>query len=261
MKKIFVLAKRDDQPKFVKAKNEIIDSLRQKNCLVTETKHADLILVLGGDGTMLKAIRQHGVKGIPFCGLNFGHKGFLLNEYKRGVLTQIIKDNLEYITAPLLQAKLFNRHGQELGFVYAFNDIYLERSTTNTAKLHITVGQIIRFDPLIADGIIVSSAAGSTSYNASAGGKVVPIGTNSLILTGICPAIFHQWKNCILAADSVITITATELDKRQVRLVADGEEVKTAVKAVISYSDQKVKIAFVTTQNFRSKVLKLQFPE
>lgn len=259
MDKIFVVAGKIVTPEFNSAKNEIVSQLRKQKRLTTHPSQAKKILVLGGDGTMLKAIRQYGVNEIPFCGLNFGHIGFLMNEYLFNSLKQIMAGKLNYITVPLLQAKLFNRHDQEIGLAYAFNDIYLERKTPNTAKIKISVGPEIYFDPLFCDGVIVSSAAGSTGYNASAGGVIVPIETNSLIVTGICPAIFHRWKSSQLAPNSKITIKAVELDKRPVRLVADGDEIERAAKAEISYSDKTVQLAFLASQDFRRKVMDLQF--
>ncbi|MCX6744873.1 MAG: NAD(+)/NADH kinase [Candidatus Parcubacteria bacterium] len=259
MDKIFVVAGKIGTLEFNQAKNEIVSQLRKQRRLTTHLSKAAKILVLGGDGTMLKAIRQYGVNEIPFCGLNFGHIGFLMNEYIFNTIKQITDNKLNYISVPLLEAKLFDRHDKRIGLTYAFNDIYLERSSTNTAKISISVGKEVYFDPLISDGVIVASAAGSTGYTASAGGVIVPIETNSLIVTGICPALFHRWKSSQLAPDSRVILAAKELDKRPVRMVADGDEIPNAVKAEIYYSDKKVCLAFLASQDFRRKVLDLQF--
>jgi NAD+ kinase len=257
--KIFVATAKSTDREFTAAKMMIVEELRKAKMLTMDPNKADLILVLGGDGTMLMTIRQYGVCGKPFCGLNFGHIGFLMNEYLINTIKLTTSNTLTYITVPLLEAKLFNRKDKEIGVAYAFNDIYLERSSTNTAKVKVTIGKEIYFDPLICDGVIVSSAAGSTGYNASAGGVIVPIETNSLIITGICPSIFHRWKSSQLSPESRVILSAQELDKRPVRLVADGDEFAEAVKAEIYYSDKKVSLAFIATQDFRRKVLDLQF--
>lgn len=257
--KIFVVAGKIYDHEFAAAKTLIVEELRKVKMLTMNVNKADLILVLGGDGTMLMAIRQYGVCGKPFCGLNFGHIGFLMNEYLINTIKLITSNTLTYITVPLLAAKLFNRKDKEIGLAYAFNDIYLERSSTSTAKVKIAIGNEVYFDPLICDGVIVSSAAGSTGYNASAGGVIVPIETNSLIVTGICPAIFHRWKSSQLSPESKVILSAQDLDKRPVRLVADGDEFADAVKAEIYYSDKKVSLAFIATQDFHRKVLDLQF--
>lgn len=259
MSKFFIVTAQKDDPELVQAKEEIISHLGKKRKLTDHPSKAEMILVLGGDGTMLKAIRKFGVNNIPFCGLNFGHTGFLLNEYIPGVLEQILGNKLNYVTAPLLKAQLYDRNGTTLQSAYAFNDIVMERSTANTAKITIKVGAEIYVDPLVCDGIIVSTAAGSTAYNASAGGVIVPIETNSLLITASNPAIFHAWKCAQISAESKVMIEARELDKRPVRLVADGDEIPNAVKAEISYSNKTVRLAFVTTQDFRRKVLDLQF--
>jgi len=259
MKKIFIATGKISTAKFTAAKEKIVRALRLSGCLVTHPAQADLILVLGGDGTMLKAIGRYRVNNVPFCGLNFGHIGFLMNEYDFSILDAIVSNQLYYINVPLLQAKLYNQHNKKIGLTYAFNDFYLERISTNTAKIKISVNKTVYLNPLIADGVIVSSAAGSTGYNASAGGVMLPFETNSLQVAGICPAIFHQWRSSLLSADSQVTIEARELEKRPVRLVGDGVEIQDTVKAKISYSNQHVSLAFVHNQNFRKKVMDLQF--
>lgn len=261
MKKIFVATGKISTLKFIAAKEKIVNDLRLLGSLVTHPSQADLILVLGGDGTMLKAIRRYRVNNIPFCGLNFGHIGFLLNEAKPNALKKIIADQLHYLSVPLLQATYFDQRDKNLGQTFAFNDVYLERASTNTAKIKVQVDKKIHFNPLTADGIIICTPAGSTGYNASAGGVMLPIEANALLLTGICPAIWHNWQSSVISPKSKVTIEAIELNKRPVRLVADGDEIPHAIKAKISISDQFVKMAFITNQDFHKKVLKLQFPK
>jgi len=208
---------------------------------------------------MLKAIRIFQEYQIPFSGLNYGHIGFLMNRPDVENLEEILRNEAAVISVNILQAGLYGKTGEYIGKEYAFNDFYFERSTHQTVNIRISVNGKIRFDPLIGDGVIVCTSAGSTAYNASAGGVIMPIGTNSMVLTGICPAVFHYWRTSLLAAESNVILEPIETDKRPVRFVADGLVRTGVAKAKISYSERYVKIAFVGSQDFREKVLNLQF--
>ncbi len=254
MKRIF-LVKREglDIPK------KILNHLQERFTICHQPDKAEIILVLGGDGTMLKVERQYRKFGLPFCGLNYGHAGFLMNEPTISVLKEIAKGEFEVIKVKLLQAKPFDAGGRPEQTEYAFNEFYMERAGIQTAKIRITVNQKIRFDSLICDGVIVCGSAGSTAYNAASGGMILPIGTNSLVVTGICPAIFHHWRTAQLSSESVVVLEAIEYDKRPVRFLADGILIPNVAKAEIKYSHEEVKIVFVKSQNFQEKVLAVQF--
>lgn len=227
--------------------------------LVDRASRAEGILVLGGDGTMLKAIRKHSHLEIPFYGLNFGHVGFLMNDLGETVLLEIIEGRIQFVDAPMLKADLYDAHGEIVRSERAFNDFYFERASTQTSKIRVVVDGNILFDPLICDGVIVATAAGSTAYNASARGEIIPVGTNSMVLTGICPMRFYKWHSAQLPHDAHVVLEAIDVKKRPVRFLADGVYIRNVVRAEISYSTESVKIGFVTSQNFREKVMKLQF--
>jgi NAD+ kinase len=227
--------------------------------LVPRPELAEGILVMGGDGTMLKAIRAHRTLGVPFLGLNFGHIGFLMNEARPEVLGEIVAGAVELVPVRLLQADLQNPQGQHLGRELAFNDCYFERTSTQTVRMRISVNGKVRFESLTCDGVLVSTAAGSTAYNASAGGMILPIQTNALVLTGICPALFHRWRSSQLAADARITLEPLDTAGRPVRFLVDGIEIAGVTKADIGYSECVVRIGFAASQNFYEKVLRLQF--
>lgn len=238
--------------------SQLIDNIKTKLEIVEPNRKADLILVLGGDGTMLTAIKKHYPLHIPFVGFNFGHLGFLLNEAKEDVVEEIISGHFDTVESRLLKAELFD-HNHKLRTIHAFNDFYFERSTPQTCRIEIAVNNKIRFEKLICDGVIVSTPAGSTSYNASAGGKILPIDSKQLILTGICPALFHNWRSAQLSHSSSITLTALDIERRPVVFMADGQQINNVTSAKISYSTQKVKLLFARSQDFREKFLRLQF--
>jgi NAD+ kinase len=227
---------------------------------VEKPAQADLILVVGGDGTMLKAIRTLRKFNKPFCGLNFGHLGFLLNEpgHATVTLSDICEDKVEIIKVRLLEITQNYSNAKSKTF-YAFNDLVIERTKPQTAKIKIMIDAKTYFDPLTCDGVIVSSAAGSTSYNGSAGGIVVPINTNSIVLTGICPAVFEKWNSSLLPEDSFIQLEPVEREKRPVRFIADGQRLPNCQDLTVQLSDKTVSLMFLTTLNFRQKVMGLQF--
>lgn len=255
MKRV-LLVLRDSMPECHQA---LISFIRDHFECVSDPESAESILVLGGDGTMLGAIDMYQHLGIPFVGLNLGHVGFLMNEATVEVLEDIAADKVESVTTALLQARMYDKKGRKLPLALAFNEFYMERSRIPTAKIRVSVGGTVLFDPLIADGIIVATAAGSTAYNASATGTIIPLDAKAICLTGIAPAIFHAWRNAVLSLSSEVTLEALETDQRPVRFLADGRLIKGVHKAIIAVSDHHVQLLFVTSHDYRQKVLNAQF--
>lgn len=238
--------------------SQLVKQIKSRFDTVTEPKKAEIIIVIGGDGAMLNAINSYYKLKIPFVGFNFGHLGFLLNEAKIGVLEEILAQKFDTVESNLLEAKLYS-DTKKLSKVLAFNDFYFERQTPQTARIEISVNGTVRFEKLVCDGVIIASPAGSTAYNASAGGKILPIDSKHMVLTGICPALFHNWRSAQLSHNSTITLTALDTQRRPVVFMADGQKIPKITKAEVSYSKQKVKILFAKSQDFREKFLRLQF--
>jgi len=253
MKKIYLV-----NPEHIQD-DEVVRYICDHTKIVGDPAQGELIVVAGGDGAMLKAIRAYRDLELPFTGFNYGHIGFLMNKASLKTVREVLHDNMEVIVVKMLHAALYTREGQYLGCECAFNDFYFERTTTQAAKIRVTVNDKIRFDPLIGDGVLVCTSAGSTAYNASAGGIILPIGTNSMVLTGICPAVFQYWRTTQLSADAVVTLEPVDMERRPVQFVADGIVKEKVGMAKIKYSDKIVKVAFAQSQNFREKVLQLQF--
>jgi NAD+ kinase len=225
--------------------------------IVQEPKDATAILVISGDGGMLAAVHKYLFFMTPFIGLNIGHAGFLMNELRRRTIEEIAKNQTVSIFVRMLQADIFDGSGKV--FKSAFNDFYFERASSQTANIKVTIDGKVRFPRLICDGVLVCSQAGSTAYNAAAGGVILPIETDAMVLTGICPAIFHRWRSTILSDDSTVVLEPVDTEKRPVRFLCDGKEIPGVTKAVITYSDSSVELKFAKSQHFREKVLQLQF--
>lgn len=242
--------------------NPLLLQVKDRFSLASRPSRADAILVLGGDGTMLGAIRRYRHLGIPFYGLNFGHIGFLMNKANEETLDEILAHSVQEISMKSLEARLYDASNSHIKDELAFNDFYFERTSAQTANIAVSVNGIQRFDPyLICDGVIVATAAGSTAYTVNASGVVLPIGTNSMVLTGICPSIIHNWKSSQLAGDSHITLEALGTKKRPVRFLVDGVEIPKVAKVEITYSEEEATIVFINSNIFQEKVLALQFSQ
>lgn len=238
--------------------DQIVDLLKARVKIVSASK-AEAILVLGGDGAMHESIRRHHQFGIPFYGLNFGHVGFLLSRPTEETVDEILTGRVNQIRGRMLKAEVFDRKGNFVREILAFQDFYLERSRVATANIKVKVNGKIRFDPLICDGVIVASPAGSTAYNASAGGMIVPLDSKLMVLTGISPAVFHNWRSIQLPESSVVELEPLNTARRPVRMLADGIKIPKVARVVISCSDRFVTLGFAESENFQEKILSLQF--
>lgn len=252
MKKIYLMMK-----KGISVSQDVISFLEKKFEIVNNPADSEIIIVCGGDGMMFRASRRYGKLGAPFFGLNYGHIGFLMNKADIQVLNELLADEVEIITQKMLKAILYDKNGKEITTAYAFNDFYFERASLRTVRIRISVNGISFFDPLICDGVVVATAAGSTAYNASAGGIILLVGANSMVLTGICPLIFHHWRTSELAAESKITLEIVDAKRRPAVFVAEGEAIREAIKAEISYSDKIIRLIFAKSENFRGKINRL----
>ncbi len=255
MRKVIVFSR-----KHVRVANPAaVKLIQERFTCVRDPRQAEALLVMGGDGTMLDAIRKYQGFGLPFVGLNYGHVGFLMNTASVEVIEEIADDFTQSVTTQLLKADLYDQAGNRLPPVLAFNDFYMERTRIAAAYVRISVEGTVLFDPLIADGVIVSTAAGSTAYNAAAGGMIVPLDASAICLTGISPAIFHSWRTSVLSISCQVTLEALSTEQRPVRLLADGKLIKGVQKAIVSAADCYVQLLFARSYDYRQKVLNAQF--
>ncbi len=249
MKRIYLMIREG-----IAISEDIIAFLKTQFEIMQNPAEAEVIIVCGGDGMMFRASRQYRKFGVPFFGLNYGHIGFLLNRATLEVLEELFRGEVEIISQKMLKAVVYDKDNKEITTVYAFNDFYFERTSLQTARIRISVNGQVLFDPLICNGVVVATAAGSTAYSASAGGIILPVGTDSMVLTGICPHIFHYWRTSELPENSLVTLKAIDTEWRPVVFVAEGEVIPGAVKTEISYSNEVVRLMFAKSEKFREKV-------
>ena len=185
-------------------------------------RDADAIVALGGDGLMLQTLHRFMNDSIPIYGMNRGSIGFLMNEYREEQLRERLQA-AEISRIHPLSMIAFDRAGKAMKAL-AINEVSVFRERFQAAKLQIAVDDKVRLGELICDGVLVATPAGSTAYNLSADGPILPISSPLLALTPISPFRPRRWRGALLSNRVRITITVLEPDKRPVSAVADQFE-------------------------------------
>ncbi|MGG5887929.1 NAD kinase [Falsiroseomonas sp. HC035] len=203
---------------------------------------AQVVVALGGDGLMLET--QHRLLGrnLPVYGMNCGSVGFLMNDFSDDGLVERLS-LAQAATLHPLRMRAFIGHGEPVEAL-AINEVSLLRETRQAAKIRILVDGKQRLSELICDGILVSTPAGSTAYNLSAHGPIVPLGANLLPLTPISAFRPRRWRGALLPAEARVVFEVLEPDKRPVAAVADYTEVRD-VRRVEVWEDRKVALTML----------------
>ena len=225
-----------------------------------DLKDSDVAVVLGGDGTILEALHKLHDEGssIPVYGLNCGSVGFLLNPNIKGDLIEKITNSNSVDIYPLnLSCK--TKDGEQKDII-AFNEISLLRETRQAAKLKIKVDETTRIEELVCDGILLATPAGSTAYNLSANGPILPISANLLALTPISAFRPRRWRGALLPSNVCVEIEVYNHDKRPVSATADSKEFRDIRSVKINQSNKYSRtLLFDPDHNLGERILKEQF--
>ena len=221
-------------------------------------EECDVIVVLGGDGFVLHCLHKYLDSGKPIYGMNRGTVGFLLNEYNASDLLERIAAAQPEILHPLtMTAKTLDGKTTK---ALAFNEVSVLRSSRQSANLKIFVDDHVQLEKLVADGILVSSAAGSTAYNLSVHGPVVPIGSDLMALTAISPFRPRRWRGALLPHSAVVRIENIDPQKRPISAAADQTEVEDIVSIEVSQLVSKcVSMLFDEGHSLNERILREQF--
>jgi NAD+ kinase len=219
---------------------------------------ADVIVALGGDGLMLQTLHQHMHSGTPIYGMHRGTVGFLMNEFSALDLHTRLDAARDNVIHPLLM-RATDVHGA-VHLYHAINEVFLFRQTHQAARLRILIDERERMAELIADGILVATPAGSTAYNLSAQGPILPINAPLLALTPICAFRPRRWRGALLPNTAYVVIEVLEGAKRPVAAVADHDEVRD-VRRVEVLSDKAIsmKMLFDPGHSLEERILSEQF--
>jgi NAD+ kinase len=219
---------------------------------------ADVIVVLGGDGFMLETLHKTMKKNKKIYGMNRGTVGFLMNTYAREGLFERLKRAQDVILHPLnMQAETVDG---EIFEALAINEVSFLRETRQAAKLRISIDDVVRLPELVCDGLIVTTPAGSTAYNLSASGPILPLGADLLAMTPISPFRPRRWRGAILPHTACIVVEPIHPHKRPVSAVADAVEVRDIVRVSIHEErNRRLHLLFDPEHNLEERILNEQF--
>ncbi|MBU1334867.1 MAG: NAD kinase [Alphaproteobacteria bacterium] len=219
---------------------------------------ANVVVALGGDGLMLQTLHRVMQAGLPVYGMNFGSVGFLMNVFSEDDLDQRLASVQRTRIYPL-SMDVLDTSGQ-LRRALALNEVSLFRTTYQAAKLQIVVDGETRLDELICDGALISTPAGSTAYNLSAHGPILPIEAQLLALTPISPFRPRRWRGAILSNRAVVKFITREAAKRPVSAVADNVEFKNVLEVTVREDRSRgVTLLFDPGTSLEERVLAEQF--
>jgi NAD+ kinase len=223
-----------------------------------QATEADVVVALGGDGLMLQTLHQQMRSGKPIYGMHRGTVGFLMNEFSTLDLHARLAAARESVIHPLLM-RATDVHGT-VYLHHAINEVALFRQTYQAARLRILIDERERMAELIADGILVATPAGSTAYNLSVQGPIIPISTALLAITPISPFRPRRWRGALLPNTAYVVIEVLESDKRPVAAVADHDEVRD-VRRVEVLSDKTISMhmLFDPGHSLEERILSEQF--
>jgi NAD+ kinase len=237
---------------------DALAALRQRHA-DSGPQDADIIVALGGDGFMLQTLHAFVGSGKPIYGMNLGSVGFLMNEYRVDDLAERLAAAEQAVVHPL-RMKAHTRDG--VVEALAFNEVSLLRETRQAAKIRIMVDERPRIAELICDGVLVSTPAGSTAYNLSAHGPILPIDAALLALTPISAFRPRRWRGALLPHRARVRFEILESAKRPVSAVADDREVR-EVSAVDVEEDRSIAMTMLYDKghNLDERILSEQFSD
>lgn len=224
----------------------------------SEPKSADVIVALGGDGLMLQTLHRFMNSGKPIYGMHRGTVGFLMNDFAPDNLLERLTAAHKTVIHPLL---LRARDAQGRTHEHrAINEVSLFRQSAQAAHLRISIDGQERLAELVADGVLIATPAGSTAYNLSVQGPIIPINASMLALTPISPFRPRRWRGALLPDRANVTIEVLEAGKRPVAAVADHDEVRSVLSVDVSMDhDTSLDLLFDPGHNLDERILREQF--
>jgi NAD+ kinase len=219
---------------------------------------ADIIVALGGDGLMLQTLHRHMHDGVPIYGMNRGSVGFLTNDYSEENLIERLASAETSTIHPLAMRATVD--GGEPHEGLAINEVSLFRQTHQAAKIRISIDGKVRLEEVICDGVLVATPAGSTAYNLSVFGPILPINAPLLALTPISAFRPRRWRGALLPNVARIRFDVLEPDKRPVSAVADHNETRSVTRVDVEQADNvEILMMFDPGHSLDERILSEQF--
>jgi NAD+ kinase len=256
-KKIGIIASHN--PQAIKEKEKLLDAYDLIDVSNYQSyEDLDLIIALGGDGLMLHLLHQLANLSIPIYGINFGTVGFLMNSSKTDNLISLVQNALPSFIRPL-KMKAIDKDDKVHSF-FAINEVSLLRQTNQAAKIKIIVDDKVRISNLATDGILVATPAGSTAYNLSVRGPIIPLATDIIALTPISPFRPRNWRGALLPSNSTVKFKIINHKSRPVSATADYNEIRNIKEVEITEDrSKKLTILFDANHSLEERIIREQF--
>ncbi len=221
-------------------------------------EEADVVVALGGDGFMLHTLHHFMGRNVPIYGMNRGTVGFLMNDYREDDLPQRLERAQSVALHPLRMIAVDVRGNESQ--TLAINEVSLLRQTHLAAKIRILIDGVVRLDEMICDGVLVATPAGSTAYNLSAYGPIIPVGAGLLALTPISVFRPRRWRGALLPHHANVRLEILHAEERPVSAVADSSEVRDVASVSIS-EDRSLSptLLYDPEHNLEERIIKEQF--
>lgn len=225
---------------------------------VVDPEHATVIVALGGDGLLLHTIHEQFEQGRPIFGMNCGTVGFLMNEYRLDDLPARVAAATAITVHPL--AMTATRADGEVLHAYAFNEVAVRRHSVQAANVRVSVDGVQRMERFAGDGLIVATPSGSTAYNLSASGPIVPLGSSLLALTPVSPGRPRRWRGALLPRTAEIVLENLDPDKRPLSATADFREVDDVASVTVREEPTiAVTLLFDPDRSLEERIIAEQF--
>ena len=237
--------------------NAAMQKLRQRYDDVGP-EQANVIIALGGDGFMLSVLHETRHLSLPIYGMNQGTVGFLMNSFTLDDLPRRLQAAQRAVVHPLVMTAT-DATGAKHDAI-AINEVSVFRETRQAAKIRIAIDGQVRLDELVCDGVLVATPAGSTAYNLSAHGPIIPLEADILALTPISAFRPRRWRGALLPASAQVRFDVLEPDKRPVSVVADNQEIRTVVQIDVAEARaSELHLLFDPEHNLEERILNEQF--
>ena len=223
-----------------------------------EIDDADVIVSLGGDGFMLRTLHRYLPAGLPVFGMKLGDVGFLMNRFRENDLHARLNAANVVELNPLRMIAMTEAGNESTAL--AINEVALLRQLNQAAHIRVLVNGSVKVEDLVCDGVLVSTAAGSSAYNLSVQGPILPLGTEALALTPISPFRPRRWRGAVLPSSVRIRFEILDCYKRPVSATADAHEIRNVVSVdVFEEKDIRLKLMFDPDHSLEQRILDEQF--
>jgi NAD+ kinase len=223
-----------------------------------DLEQADVIVALGGDGFMLRTLHRFLPADLPVYGMKLGNVGFLMNRFKEDDLLNRLAAADVVELNPLSMIALTEAGNESRAL--AINEVSLLRQLNQAAHIRVLVNGSVKVEDLVCDGVLVSTAAGSSAYNLSAQGPILPLGTEALALTPISPFRPRRWRGAVLPSTAHIRFEILDHYKRPVSATADAHETRNVISVdVFEEKNVALKLMFDPDHSLEQRILDEQF--